>query len=191
MRTLIDWEPNESPYYAEAAALQDQPEVTALRHGVKAMVAAYFSSWGIQDPDVLAVITRRMLERAESKLALLGPEAYTAQLRLAAIECCDAYIEAWITNFEKQIDCHGGNSRCAELALRLPVLLKRFPEVILSLEGGSDVARQVIALTSPAQPPNHPTKFAAQPLLGDRSAIRTGLMNWVVSLFRRERAIDL
>ena len=191
---MTEWELSQTRDSIASGALQERSDVAALRHRAKAMVAAYFGSWGVQDPDVLSLITRRMLDRAESKLALLGPEAYVAQLRLAAVECCDSYMEAWITSFEKQIDRHGGSSRCAELAVRLPQLLNRFPEAILSTDSNSEALRQWLALTAPAQPPNNPTKFAAQPLLGERPSIwnacRHGLIH-LFRLFRRQRALDV
>jgi hypothetical protein len=131
---------------------------------------------GVDDPDVLARLSLALLHKAEGQVSGFAAESIDHRLMKAIVEVTDGYVQKWIASIEKQIDLHGGTSRCGEVAMRMPKVLAEHPQAIESVELAVSVFRSDSSLSMPAHPPNNPTKFACQPIVASHGGLLAGLL---------------
>jgi len=157
--------------------------------------ADYLSRLGISDPEVQSRMSGLFVRRAMDQLSLGGDVERNHRLTATTLELTDAYVQKWIIGVEKQIDLHGGMSRCGEIAVKMPALLKKQPRAIESVESAIAFFKVDASLSMPAQPPNNPTNFADQPLTASSGGIVSEVVNFVMtslrSLFVRSRQREL
>ena len=122
--------------------------------------------------------------RSDDAMNAVSPE----QLRLVRCRCSDYFRSLGVRDpevlstpsVEKQIDLHGGISRCGEIAVRMPAVLANHPEAIESVEAAVVFFRQDKSLCMNAQPPNNPTRFAGQPLTASQRGIAVELLTTIL-----------
>lgn len=136
----------------------------------------YLRMLGVDEPDVLARVSLMLLHKAEEQVSGFTAEAVDHRLMKSIVEVTDGYVQKWIASIEKQIDLHGGTSRCGEVAMRMPKVLAEHPQAIESVELAVSIFRADGSLSMPANPPNNPTKFASQPIVGIRGGWLAGLL---------------
>lgn len=142
-----------------------------LNRRARCVCSDYLRELGIHDPDVLARVSSHLVRKAEENASSFGPAAFESRLMLETLDVTDHYIQKWISGIEKQIDLRGGVSRCGEIAMRLPALLADHPYAIESVELAMALLQKDRSLMMPAQPPNTPTKFVGQPLIGSNRGL--------------------
>jgi len=147
--------------------------------------AGYFRRLGIRDPEVLASMYRMIVRRVSHPIVELGPAQVHARYLTLIIEATDLYVQKWVAGIEKQIDLHGGVSRCGEIAMQMPMVLASSPWAIESVEAAVPCFAKRTALRMPAQPPNNPTHFADQPLTASAGGALAELWLSLVNVVRQ------
>lgn len=85
-------------------AKQTQPD-SAHPHAVeqaRCVVAEYLRDWGLRDPELVALETRRIVRRADNHLARDGGEPTAQALSETAIRLTIEEIETWISQMASQ-----------------------------------------------------------------------------------------
>lgn len=147
--------------------------------------AEYLRLLGIRDPEVKAKMSGVFVRRAIDVLEGADREVIENRLVPISIELIDNYVQKWIIGIEKQIDLHGGMSRCGEIALKMAVVLAKHPLTIESVEAAVPFFKDDVTLSMPAQPPNNPSTFADQPLTASQGGVWSELWLALSSSFRQ------
>ncbi|MGV3484391.1 MAG: hypothetical protein ACO1RT_08235 [Planctomycetaceae bacterium] len=176
METLL-LETNTWQSRLDDAPLSVSPETLRL---ARSRCSDYFRSLGVRDPEVLARVSAALVQRSLEQIDCDDTAQIRSRLVLTTLDAADAYVQKWIVGIEKQIDLHGGISRCGEIALRLSTVLNQHPEAIESVEAAVVLFRQDKSLCMNAQPPNNPTRFAGQPLTASQRGIASELFSTVL-----------
>ena len=176
METLL-LDAEHSEHRSDDAMNAVSPEQLRL---VRCRCSDYFRSLGVRDPEVLSRVSAALVRRSLQSIGKEHPEEIRSRLLMATLEAADAYVQKWIVGIEKQIDLHGGISRCGEIAVRMPAVLANHPEAIESVEAAVVFFRQDKSLCMNAQPPNNPTRFAGQPLTASQRGIAVELLTTIL-----------
>ena len=191
---------NENGFTLEAAlniasvnAVDQSGASPSASRKARRLCSDYLRMLGIDEPDVLARLSLMLLHKAEEQVSGFAAESVDHRLMKMIVEVTDGYVQKWIASIEKQIDLHGGTSRCGEVAMRMPKVLAEHPQAIESVELAVSIFRSDSSLSMPAHPPNNPTKFASQPIVGSRlglfaallAAMSRKLRSWFPSYSRR------
>ncbi len=155
-----------------------------LLRAARCRCAEYVRRLGVSDPDVLARFSSLMVQRAKEQLAGANLQVLHSRLIPTTLETTESYVQKWISAIEKQIDLHGGISRCGELATRVQSVLAEQPAAIESVEAAAELFKQDASLSMSAQPPNNPTKFACQPLTASQGGLISELVSTLVNALR-------
>jgi hypothetical protein len=164
-----------------AQAMEVVPEDVVRR--ARCRCAHYFRELGIEDPEVLASMSRVLVRRATELLGGTTTSSMKTRLVQMTLEVTDNYVQKWLVGIEKQIDLHGGISRCGEVAIRVRELLVIYPHAIESVETAVELLKTDKSLCMPAQPPNNPTKFACQPLTASSGGVLSELGSTCLKAF--------
>jgi hypothetical protein len=174
---------NENGFKLEASvcvgsvnAVNQSTASSSASRKARRLCSDYLRMLGIDEPDVLARVSLMLLHKAEEQVSGCAAESVDHRLIKSIVEVTDGYVQKWIASIEKQIDLHGGTSRCGEVAMRMPKILAEHPQAIESVELAVSIFRADSSLSMPANPPNNPTKFASQPIVGIRGKWLAGLL---------------
>lgn len=162
---------------------------SSASRNARRLCSDYLRMLGVDEPDVLARLSLMLLHKAEEQVSGFAAESVDHRLMKTIVDVTDGYVQKWIASIEKQIDLHGGTSRCGEVAMRMPKVLAEHPQAIESVELAVSIFRADSSLSMPANPPNNPTKFACQPIVGVRggwlAAMPRKLRSWFHAYSRR------
>jgi hypothetical protein len=150
----------------------------------RCVCANYLRELGLNDPEVLSRMSANLVRKAQEQASEFGSAAFESRLMLETLDATDNYVQKWISGVEKQLDLRGGVSRCGEIAMRMPQVLAENPNAIESVDLAVTIFQKDSTLRMPAQPPNTPTKFAGQPLIGSNVGLFSELFTTIAQAVR-------
>lgn len=155
-----------------------------INRRARCVCANYLRDLGLHDPEVLSRMSASLVRKAQERASQFGLASFESRLMLETVDATDSYIQKWISSVEKQLDLRGGVSRCGEIAIRMPQVLAENPHAIESVELAVTILQKDQSLRMPAQPPNTPTKFAGQPLIGSNVGLFVELFTTITQAMR-------